>query len=98
MPAAGFTFFLLTACVPQVYQTGDLGAMEAGDTRCPQLLSLRAAIYSPDFRAFVERLTGCGPLSERTDCSCNVYAHGGGLLCHDDVIGTRRVSCACPPL
>lgn len=38
------------------------------------------------------RVTGCGQLSSRTDCSCNVYAHGGHLLCHDDVIGTRRVS------
>lgn len=37
-------------------------------------------------------MTGCGELSERTDCSCNVYAQGGHLLCHDDVIGKRRVS------
>lgn len=28
----------------------------------------------------------------QTDCSCNVYANGGHLLCHDDVIGTRCVS------
>ena len=32
------------------------------------------------------------PLTGQTDCSCNVYAHGGHLLCHDDVIGTRCVS------
>ncbi len=29
----------------------------------------------------------CGDLSDKIDCSCNVYAKGGHLLCHDDVIG-----------
>ena len=80
----------------QLYQTGDLGAMDAGDAalaaRVPQLLSLRAAIYGDAFRAFVQEVTGCGPLSEKTDCSCNLYVRGSHLLCHDDVIGTRRVS------
>lgn len=80
----------------QLYQTGDLGAMDAGDaalaSRVPQLLSLRSAIYSAAFRDFVRDVTGCGPLSERTDCSCNLYVRGSHLLCHDDVIGTRRVS------
>jgi Rps23 Pro-64 3,4-dihydroxylase Tpa1-like proline 4-hydroxylase len=40
----------------------------------------------------VTEVTGCGDLSARTDCSCNVYAQGGHLLCHDDVIANRRVS------
>ena len=35
---------------------------------------------------------GCAPLTGQTDCSCNVYARGSHLLCHDDVIGTRCVS------
>lgn len=35
---------------------------------------------------------GCGELSDQTDCACNVHACGGHLLCHDDVIGNRRVS------
>ena len=35
---------------------------------------------------------GCGELSDKTDCACNVHAAGGHLLCHDDVIGDRRVS------
>ncbi len=35
---------------------------------------------------------GCGDLSDQTDCACNVHAAGGHLLCHDDVIGNRRVS------
>lgn len=33
-----------------------------------------------------------GELRESADCSCNVYAHGGHLLAHDDVISTRAVS------
>ena len=37
-------------------------------------------------------LEGCGELIDKTDCSCNIYPQGGHLLCHDDVIGTRKVS------
>jgi 2OG-Fe(II) oxygenase superfamily len=33
-----------------------------------------------------------GMLIDKTDCSSNCYAHGGHLLCHDDVISTRRAS------
>lgn len=33
-----------------------------------------------------------GTLIEKTDCSSNCYAQGCHLLCHDDVISTRRVS------
>lgn len=39
----------------------------------------------------VTTVTGCGGLHTRTDCSCNVYAYGCHLLCHDDVIANRRV-------
>jgi len=35
---------------------------------------------------------GCGELSDQTDCACNIHPFGGHLLCHDDVIGNRRVS------
>jgi Rps23 Pro-64 3,4-dihydroxylase Tpa1-like proline 4-hydroxylase len=52
-------------------------------------MRLRDALYSQQFRSFVQSVTGCGELSGKTDCSCNVYAKGGHLLCHDDVIGTR---------
>ncbi len=41
-------------------------------------------------QAFVREVTGCGELADKTDTSCNIYAQGGHLLCHDDVIGTRR--------
>lgn len=37
-------------------------------------------------------MTGCPPLTDKTDLSCNTYKRGGHLLCHDDVIGTRCVS------
>jgi Rps23 Pro-64 3,4-dihydroxylase Tpa1-like proline 4-hydroxylase len=81
----------------RVFQTGDLANLDALDeeqrAKLPALAALRAALYSPRFRAFVRAITGCGELDgEKTDLSCNVYAPGGHLLCHDDVIGSRRVS------
>jgi Rps23 Pro-64 3,4-dihydroxylase Tpa1-like proline 4-hydroxylase len=80
----------------KMLQTGDLANLDrldaAAAARLPALLRLRDALYSPEFRAFIEQVTGCGALSERTDCACNVHAPGGHLLCHDDVIGARRVS------
>lgn len=80
----------------KLYQTGDLANLDANDpdivSRLPHLLALRQAIYSPTFRAFVREITGCQPLTDRTDCSSNLYAQGCHLLCHDDVIGTRCIS------
>ena len=65
---------------------------DATKARIPNLLALRDAIYSAEFREFVSSLTGCGQLSETTDCACNIHPVGGHLLTHDDVIGDRRVS------
>jgi Rps23 Pro-64 3,4-dihydroxylase Tpa1-like proline 4-hydroxylase len=80
----------------KVYQTIDLGNLDRSDKKVaenlPHLVSLRDAIYSEPFRNLVKDITGCGELSERTDCSANLYNHGCHLLCHDDVIGTRRAS------
>ncbi|GIL68469.1 hypothetical protein Vafri_21729, partial [Volvox africanus] len=80
----------------KVFQTGDLGNLDSLDPeaagKLPGLMKLKKALYSDEFRAFVTSVTGCGDLSPRTDCSCNVYAYGGHLLCHDDVIANRRVS------
>ncbi|GIM01673.1 hypothetical protein Vretimale_6471 [Volvox reticuliferus] len=80
----------------KVFQTGDLGNLDSLDPeaaeKLPGLMKLKKALYSDEFRAFVTAVTGCGDLSPRTDCSCNVYAYGGHLLCHDDVIANRRVS------
>ena len=81
----------------KVYQVPqDLGTIEATAPalaeRAPALLRLRDALYGADFRRLVERVTGCGEIGDTVDCSANVYARGGHLLCHDDVIGSRVVS------
>lgn len=81
----------------QVNQTGDLASLSylSDDQRAlfPNLLALRDALYSSRFRAFLQAVTGCGPLSGTTqDMSVNSYTRGCHLLNHDDVIGTRRVS------
>lgn len=55
-------------------------------------MELRDALYSAEFRTFVEQVTNCPKLNQKTDCSCNIYPQGGHLLCHDDVIGSRCVS------
>lgn len=80
----------------KVFQTGDLANLDPKDERhaaqLPNTIRLRAALYSHEFRRWVSRVTGCTELTEQPDLSCNTYGHGGHLLCHDDVIGTRAVS------
>ncbi|KAI8108949.1 hypothetical protein M9435_005366 [Picochlorum sp. BPE23] len=80
----------------KMLQTVDLANLNALDDekkkKIPNLLALRDAIYSKEFREFVSEITGCGELSDTTDCACNIHPVGGHLLCHDDVIGDRRVS------
>ena len=74
-----------------MYQTGDLASLsyltKEQIALLPNLLKLRNALYSPEFRAFVRRVTGCGPLSKQQDMSVNSYMQGCHLLNHDDVIG-----------
>ncbi|KAG1892079.1 nuclear protein [Suillus subluteus] len=81
----------------KVNQTGDLASLsylsEAQLALFPNLLTLRDALYSSEFRKFIQSITGCGPLSgTKQDMSVNSYTKGCHLLNHDDVIGTRRVS------
>ncbi|KAI0390955.1 Oxoglutarate and iron-dependent oxygenase degradation C-term-domain-containing protein [Xylariaceae sp. FL0594] len=81
----------------KIHQSGDLANLDGlGDdalTKLPSLLALRDAMYSQSFRDYVAHITGCGPLSGRkTDMAINVYTPGCYLLCHDDVIGSRKVS------
>ncbi|KAI9829909.1 MAG: hypothetical protein M1826_005331 [Phylliscum demangeonii] len=81
----------------RIHQSGDLanldGLDDASVARLPSLRTLRDALYSSAFRAFLATVTGAGPLSGRkTDMAINVYTPGCHLLCHDDVIGSRRVS------
>lgn len=59
----------------------------------PGLLALRDALYSQQFREFLQKVTGCGALSgTKQDMSVNSYKSGCHLLNHDDVIGSRCVS------
>ncbi|KAJ3116393.1 hypothetical protein HDU96_009751 [Phlyctochytrium bullatum] len=81
----------------RVFQTGDLANLDGlpADelSRLPALKQLRDALYSDEFRRFVEHVTGVPRLSpSKKDLSHNIYKRGCHLLCHDDVIGTRSVS------
>jgi Rps23 Pro-64 3,4-dihydroxylase Tpa1-like proline 4-hydroxylase len=81
----------------KVWQTGDLANIDGLDEKernqLENLLKLRNSLYSEEFRGFISSVTGCGELSgTQFDLSANIYKQGGHLICHDDVIGTRRVS------
>ncbi|KAA6411992.1 MAG: 2-oxoglutarate and Fe(II) dioxygenase domain containing 1 [Lasallia pustulata] len=81
----------------KIHQPGDLANLDGLDDSSlkllPSLLTLRDALYSAAFRDYFSAITGSGPLSGRkTDMAINVYTPGCHLLCHDDVIGSRRVS------
>jgi Rps23 Pro-64 3,4-dihydroxylase Tpa1-like proline 4-hydroxylase len=81
----------------KIHQSGDLANLDGLDDealeKLPSLLKLRDALYSPEFREYASKVTGSGPLSGvKTDMAINVYTPGCHLLCHDDVIGSRRIS------
>eukprot|EP00475_Leptophrys_vorax_P011112 TRINITY_DN1765_c0_g1_i1.p1 TRINITY_DN1765_c0_g1~~TRINITY_DN1765_c0_g1_i1.p1 ORF type:complete len:544 (-),score=136.51 TRINITY_DN1765_c0_g1_i1:97-1698(-) len=81
----------------KVWQTGDLKNIDGLDNdekeKLKHLMQLRACLYSEQFRSFISSVTGCGELAgDKFDLSVNVYRDGGHLLCHDDVIGTRRIA------
>lgn len=81
----------------KIHQSGDLANLDGLEDSSlklfPSLLKLRNALYSPAFREYLSTVTSSGPLSGRkTDMAINVYTPGCHLLCHDDVIGSRRVS------
>lgn len=90
-------FTLKETDIYKIYQSGDLANLDGLEDRAleklPSLLRLRDALYSSSFRKYISAITGCGDLSGRkTDMAINVYTPGCYLLCHDDVIGSRRVS------
>jgi prolyl 3-hydroxylase /prolyl 3,4-dihydroxylase len=81
----------------KIHQSGDLanldGLEDSALSKLPYLLKLRDALYSEKFRDFISQVANSGPLSgKKTDMAINVYTPGCHLLCHDDVIGSRRVS------
>lgn len=90
-------FTLKETDIYRIHQSGDLANLSNLDQdslkRLPSLVELRNALYSSDFRQWVSDVTGAGKVSGRkTDMAVNVYTPGSYLLCHDDVIGSRRVS------
>ena len=81
----------------RIHQSGDLANLDGLDDesleRLPSLVELRNALYSSTFRKYLSQIAGAGPLSgTKTDMAINVYTPGCHLLCHDDVIGSRRLS------
>jgi Rps23 Pro-64 3,4-dihydroxylase Tpa1-like proline 4-hydroxylase len=81
----------------KIHQSGDLANLDglpaSALEKLPSLLMLRDALYSYEFRQWLSTVTGAGALSgSKTDMAVNVYVPGCHLLCHDDVIGSRRVS------
>jgi Rps23 Pro-64 3,4-dihydroxylase Tpa1-like proline 4-hydroxylase len=90
-------FTLKETDIYRIHQSGDLANLSklaAEDLKhLPSLVALRDAFYSDDFRTWISDVTGAGKVSGRkTDMAVNVYTPGSYLLCHDDVIGSRRVS------
>lgn len=82
----------------KVYQSIDLANLQSDDsetqTKFPHLLELKASLYSPQFRRFMENICDLKPdtFTDQVDCAANCHTQGCHLLCHDDVIGTRKVS------
>lgn len=66
----------------------------SGEKNVPKsaLAEMTDMFASEEYRGLCADITQCGVLSERVDLSAQIYAQGGHLLCHDDVIGTRMVS------
>jgi Rps23 Pro-64 3,4-dihydroxylase Tpa1-like proline 4-hydroxylase len=90
-------FTLKETDIYRIHQSGDLANLSklaAEDLKqLPSLVTLRDALYSEEFRAWISDVTGAGKVSGmKTDMAVNVYTPGSYLLCHDDVIGSRRVS------
>ncbi len=90
-------FTLKETDIYRIHQSGDLANLSKLDAESlqhlPNLVRLRDALYSDDLRAWISNVTGAGQVSgQKTDMAVNVYTPGSYLLCHDDVIGSRRVS------
>lgn len=81
----------------RVYQSIDMANLVPGSelaAQLPHLMKLREVLYSQEWTSVIERLAGLPPstLVRQVDCACNCHAPGCHLLCHDDVIGTRKIS------
>ena len=82
----------------RVYQSIDLGNLEPGNETItksvPALMKLRKYLYSNECRHLMEDIACIerGTLTDKVDCAVNCHDQGCHLLCHDDVIGTRKIS------
>ncbi|VEU39134.1 unnamed protein product [Pseudo-nitzschia multistriata] len=86
----------------RVYQSIDFANLDEERAKAMQLdlsklrtiARLRDLLYSQEWRSLVEGFAGLPPgtLIDKIDCACNCHAPGCHLLCHDDVIGTRKIS------
>ena len=81
----------------RVYQSIDMANLDANKEladQLPHVMKLRELLYAQEWRSFIERMAGLPPstLTSQIDCACNCHAPGCHLLCHDDVIGTRKLS------
>jgi prolyl 3-hydroxylase /prolyl 3,4-dihydroxylase len=77
----------------KVFQSIDLANLQ-DEPKMPAVMQLRSVLYSTEWRHWMEALNDLAPntLSEKVDCACNCHMGGCHLLCHDDVIGTRKIS------
>jgi prolyl 3-hydroxylase /prolyl 3,4-dihydroxylase len=82
----------------RVYQSIDLANVAIEDhsnqEKLPNTIQLRQFLYSDGWRHLIEDVSGLerGTLNEKVDCAFNCHTTGCHLLCHDDVIGTRKIS------
>jgi Rps23 Pro-64 3,4-dihydroxylase Tpa1-like proline 4-hydroxylase len=86
----------------RVYQSIDFAnldperasTMNLDTSKLQTVQQLRDVLYSQEWRSFVEGCAGLPPgtLIDKIDCACNCHSPGCHLLCHDDVIGTRKIS------
>lgn len=80
----------------RVFQSIDLANLQQAkdETKMPAVMQLRSVLYSAEWRRWMEDMNDleAGTLSEQVDCACNCHMAGCHLLCHDDVIGTRKIS------
>ncbi|CAD7936239.1 unnamed protein product [Amoebophrya sp. A120] len=61
----------------------------------PNLKALSELLYSQAFRTRLQRMLGLSEeevLTERVDMSAQAYTQGCHLMCHDDVISTRKIT------
>jgi len=75
-------------CTSDVTSAAKVGPL----AEAPALGALAQLFASDDFRSLCQDITHCGDLATRVDLSAQVYCRGAHLLCHDDVIGTRKLS------